>query len=341
MNNSSKISNNLVFGEHISEASARILTQLNNFIYEQHYLFDYYKRHKHLEKLSFMQIIINSIKDFFWKNQFQKFLTFLIVVCFIVISSKSWINIFNDIIKLTTAIYLVSLYIQVIVFLLPYFKKGLNKIKNPKNSKYIIDLASYDISNHLEYASNIGNNNSIQEIELEEDRFKITMFDQARSKEIGDSFIPLLSIIYVLLLLWFLGNPQVITLGGVGIASFLTLLFSFLVKFSYKNLLINQHCLFILQKAIAIAKKREGQASKHDISLNDINQKYSFILKELQIILKETKANKKVSSINKNIKGKNLFKELKNIKITDAPRDLSTNFDSYINRGESAGTDIH
>ncbi len=165
------------------------------------------------------------------------------------------------------------------------------------------------------------------------------MLTQVRSKEIGDSLIPLLSIIYVLFLFWVFGNPQSITIGGIGLNSIVIFSLAFLAKISYKNLLINQHCLFILQKALLIAEEREK--SNKLISVEDVNEKYEYLLQELKNIAQELKTKDKKSSINKNIKGKNLFQELKKIKITDAPRDLSTNFNSYIDREKSAGTDIH
>ena len=261
MNNSSEISNYQVFGEYISEASAQILAQLNDFVREKYYLFDYYKRHKHIQKQPILQILFNSLRDLFWESWLQKILTFLIAMSFLVIFIiKSWNNNIDELfISISALIYLLSLSIKILIFLFSDFKTNIRK--NNNHYKYIYAVASYNISNHLNYINNIGNNYNSKYIEIEEDRFKIAMIDQARSKEIADSFIPLFSTIYAIVIFFLFGN---VTLKGVSIFSLIATVFSILIKISYKRSLINQHCLFILQKALAIAKKREKKASNNN-----------------------------------------------------------------------------
>lgn len=262
MNNSSEHINHLFFGNHVSETSADILMQLNNFVSEKHYLFDYYKRHKHLNKPSLSRVfvgIIGNVNDFFLKSKIQKSLTISIAICLLIgVANKLGIIIFNDIIISTIkSIYLLLFYTQAIIFLYPNIIKGIRDISNFNSSKYISNVISYDISTHLKYAYDIGNNSSSKDIAVEKDRFDIAILDQTRSKEIGDSFIPLISIVYVALISLVLGGSKIISIGGVGVTTIITFLLFFIVKKIDESLLINQHCLFVLQKALTIAKERE------------------------------------------------------------------------------------
>ena len=331
MSDLSELGNNQKLDKYILNDSSPILEQLKEFIANKNHLFDYYRRHKNVQKPSKSKIICDFIRDFFWKTHFQKILTFFILICFSIFSIEIVTrNVDKLIVGTTFLVYLILSYVQFVAYLILQAKVI---IKDIKKTKKWLDIANtYDPNNHINIISNIGEKNSAKDIKIEEQRFKIIIISQTRAKALVNSAIPLVSFLYVLFGLFVFGSPQDWGINlepykflGVGIVYLIIMLFSFFVELMSRNLVIYQHCLLILQEALTIAEKREKNNKL--ISVKHFNEKYEYLLQELKNITKEMKTKEKKSSINKNIKGKNLFKELKTIKIVDAPRDFSTNFD--------------
>ena len=342
MNNQQKLD------EHILETSS-ISQQLKEFVKNKYYLFDYYRRHKELKPPSKKEFFINAIVDFFWKSKAQKILTSILFFCFTIFLIEIFTEKINSAFLLSVCILFLVLY-----FILSIISSTSNnkvKIKIKSNPTKWLDLSEkddptkwldlaeeHDPNEHRKIIENIGNKNSVRDIKIEEQRYQIVAISQAERKKQTDKIIPLISFLFAMLILVIFGIPQnwgntleIATIAGFGIIPLIQIILPLFAKSSV-SLLIYQHCLFILQEALIIAEERE--TSLKNISVENINEKYELILQDLQNITKEIKKNKKHSSINKNIKGKNLFRELKKIKIANAPEDFSTNFDSHRNNDE-------
>ena len=345
MSDLSKFDHNQKLNENTSKVSSPILEKLKEFVREKHYLFDYYHRHKNIQRQSKFKIIWNTIINYFWRNKFQKILTFIILICFSILLIEAFTKSIDDVfIAIVFLTWFILWCIQAVLYQIPYYKEMWEDINTPTK---IIDLAEeYDPSNHLKFIKYIANNNTVRDIKREEQRFKIVIISQARAKNIVNSAIPIISFVFVVFVLVIFGIPQnwgnsleIATIAGFGIIPFITISLSFFIELVSKNLIIYQHCLFILQEALIIAEEREYHQKY--ISVNNINEKYELILKELQNIAKETKSSQKKSSINKNTKKGSLMEELMKIKTIEAPEDFSTNFDSYMSGDKGARRDIH
>ena len=82
MGNLSKIGNKDRSDEDIFFKMPSSISQpLKEFVKEKNYLFDYYRRHKNLKQPSRLNLLWNTIGDFFCGNKLQKIFTFLILVC--------------------------------------------------------------------------------------------------------------------------------------------------------------------------------------------------------------------------------------------------------------------
>lgn len=357
MSHSSKIVDKHQSDELISETSSLISQQLKEFVKNKYYSFDYYRRHKELKPPSKKEIFINAIVDFFWKSKAQKILSSIILFCFTVFL----VEIFTKKIPSTflVGVFILFLLVYLILLIVYSIPNNIVRIKIKSNPTKWLDLSEkddptkwiklaeeHDPNEHRKIIENIGNNNSVRDIKIEEQRYKIVTISQAKRKKTTDTTIPLISFLYGMLILFVFGIPEdwenileIATVAGFGIIPLIQIILSLFAESSSVSLLIYQHCLFILQEALIIAEERENNQKNN--SVENIDEKYELILQELQNITKEIKKNKKPSSINKNTKQGSLMKELMKIKTIEAPEDFSTNFDSYLSGDKGAGTDIH
>ena len=286
-----------IFKEHEKEQKlSKIQKELRKFIKHGYYSFDYYSRHKTIKKQPIVKIIFNRIVNFYFENKFSRRLTYIIV--FIILFTRIYkyftkpsIN-SEWILFIALLICITSLFIQMLIFQFPYWQKLREDLSNPAMS---IDIASeYNPVNHINTIESIVETNSIRDIKKEEHRFRLVIISQERAKNIADSAIPLISFLYAIFALLIFGVPknwgdslEIATFAGFGIVPLTTVIFSFVTELLYRNLLIYQHCLFILQEALITAEERE--TTQKNISVENLHEKYELILQELQNITKEIK----------------------------------------------------
>lgn len=273
--------------------SPQISQELKHFVGEKHYLFDYYRRHKNLEEPSWIKSLWKTTIDLYWKKKNSRWFT--ISILFLMSLGLS-ISFFIDSISneklIVNTIVLMCCTLTVIQFIIIDSPQEL--LKKQHNPIRHIDLAAeFDPSNHLDIIKSIGENNSVKDINIERQRFQIVIISQTRFKNIGDSAIPLIAFFYGIFIVWIFGIHEILgeslnivtTILGFGLIPLIARVLSFITELSSENLLIYQHCLFILEEALIIAQGKEDESKllprKSSYNSSSKEKKKGFLVEEL------------------------------------------------------------
>ena len=337
MNISSELSNNQEPNQNTQQKSSGILEELKEFIPKGNSKFNFIDK-----KVTLKKSVMGSI----WKNRWLVLILFMMIINLLLIRIFLELNFSDNLIYHAVYGLLFAMVVLSIYFFIQLYRDWKNLILKTWKKSIAIVQSNFDCSNYHTFIKQIGDKYKIEEIKEAEIIFKITSIFKTGSKLLINVIVPIMSIVLIWIFINVIGISAtkiqaiskyitLIGISGIGVVTFTVIVFNLLTELICQDLVVYQQCILILQEAYHVAKNKEDEEKFSLIS--KVYQQNKLILNAIQNI-----ENKKASSsLNKNIKGKNLFKELKNIKITDAPRDLSTSFDFYMNRGESAGTDIH
>lgn len=288
------------------KTSSAILEILNNFVNSDKF-----------------KLKLNQVKDNRKKENSNNFLVKIIfnplyLSLFIVFIGTSYLLLALLMLQRGSEVVDVNRFLRLTVFILGgltglliwrIYRDFIKTIKNTR--KEAIDrAASYDIDSYYEVINILGNQFKQKALNQEEIRFNLIINERKYRKNILIKLTPALAIIIVLAGVYTFGMPnyEQITnkffntfLSISGIIAIVKIALDVYNELLSKDVIVYERCVLILQKAQNIAKKKEE---------------------------------KRNYSINKNVKGKNLFRELRKIKIADAPVNPSTDSDYYKNDDE-------
>lgn len=288
------------------KTSSEILKILNNFVESDQF-----------------ELKLNQLKDNRKRENCNNFLVKIIfnplyLSLFIVFIGTSYLLLALLMLQRGSEVVDVNQFLRMTVFILGgltglliwrIYREFIKTIKNTRK-KAIDRAANYNIDSYYEVINILGNQFKQKALNKEEIRFNFIINERKYRKNILVKLTPALAIIIVLAGFYTFGIPNYdqITnkffntfLSISGIIAIVKIALDICNELLSKDVIVYERCVLILQKAQSIAKEKEE---------------------------------KRASSINKNVKGKNLFRELRKIKIADAPVNPSTDSDYYKNDDE-------
>ena len=341
MSDSPQIRNHQKPDQNTKKNSSRILEELKQFIPEGNRKFNFDDK-----KVSIKTSLLSQM----WNNRWLVFIEILMIISCLGIPIALELNFPDQLVWHIVYGIGGGIFLLIVCFYYKLSRAWKNLILKTWTQSISEVQKNFNCINYQTIIEKLGNKYKSEDIKEAEIIFKITDIFKTSSKSLMNAIVPIMSIAFIFILIYGAGISlhnlpdlpkyfTLISLSGIGVVTFTIILFNLLTELVCQDIAIYQQCILILQEAYNIAKNKEDEAKF--ALLTKVSRQYELLLKELPNTIKNIEINQDKFSINKNIQGKNLFKELKKIKIVDAPRNCSTNFDSYINREESAGTDIH
>ncbi len=328
MSDSPQIRNHQKLNQNNQKNSSRILEELKEFIPEGNRKFNFYDK-----RVSIKTSLLSQI----WNNRWFVFIGILIIISCLVIPIALELNFPEQLVLHIVYWILGIIFLLIGCFYYKLYRAWKNLILKTWTKSISEVQKNFNCINYQTIIKKIGNKYKSEDIKEAEITFKITNIFKTSGKLLINAIIPIMSIVFILLFIHGIGIPvtklqalsryrTLIGLSGIGLVTLTIILFNLLTELVCQDIVIYQQCILILQEAYSIAKNKEDEAKFALIT--KVSRQYELLLKEIQNIGQNIDINQDESSINKNIKGKKLFQELKKIKIVDAPRDFSTNFDS-------------